>query len=95
MMDARLQGLYHLGARDSVSKYELALLIAREMGHSEAAIERALLADAAMPVRRPYNTSVSPAKAEKSLGRRMPTVLDAVQGFVAQRQQIFQPIVAG
>jgi dTDP-4-dehydrorhamnose reductase len=95
MMDARLTGLYHLGASDSISKYDLALTIAREMGHPEAKIERVSLADMQMKVRRPLNTSLVSKRAEAALKTTMPTVLDAVKGFIAERQEIIQSTVAG
>ena len=93
MMDARLHGLYHLGASDSISKYHLAVLIATEMGHSEAAILRTALSDKPMTVRRPLNTSLVSKRAEQALGKAMPTVLEAVRGFVAQRRELTQSTV--
>lgn len=93
MMDAGLHGLYHLGASDSISKYHLAKLIATEMGHSDAAILRTALSDKPMSVRRPLNTSLVSRRAERALGNRMPTVNDAVRGFVAERRQLTQSTV--
>ncbi|MEO5904370.1 MAG: SDR family oxidoreductase [Gemmatimonadaceae bacterium] len=87
MMDANLQGLFHLGARDSMSKYEFALSIARELGHVGETIERASLRDMPATLRRPLNTSLVSLKAEKALGGSLPTVYEAVQGFVAQRRE--------
>ncbi|HUQ98903.1 MAG TPA: SDR family oxidoreductase [Gemmatimonadaceae bacterium] len=86
MMDAGLHGLYHLGASDSISKYHLAVLIASEMGINDAAILRTSLSEKPMTVRRPLNTSLISRRAERALGNRMPTVNDAVRGFVAQRR---------
>ncbi len=93
MMDARLTGLYHLGASDSISKYDLALSIAAELGNPDATIERASLSKMPMSVRRPLNTSLVSKKAEKVLGTQMPSVRDAVRGFVAQRREPIQPTV--
>lgn len=88
MMDANLQGLYHLGASDSMSKYEFALAIARTMGQVGAKIERVSMSDVPMTFRRPLNTSLLSRRAEKALGEGLPTVYEAVQGFVAQRGKI-------
>lgn len=93
MMDAGLHGLYHLGASDSISKYHLAVLIAAEMGHRNASILRTALSDKPMAVRRPLNTSLVSKRAERAVGNRMPTVNEAVRGFVAQRGQSTQPTV--
>ena len=95
MMDARLQGLYHLGAGDSISKYDLAVSIASAMGHANAKIGRTSVAGSQMKVRRPLNTSLSSKRVEKALGMTMPTVLDAVTGFVAQRRELTQSTVVG
>ncbi len=95
MMDARLTGLYHLGASDSMSKYHLAVAIAGEMGYPDAKIERASLSDVPSAVRRPLNTSLVSKRAEAALKTKMPTVLEAVKGFVAQRQELSQSTVTG
>lgn len=93
MMDAQLQGLYHLGASDSISKYDLAVSIAAALGRPDAKIERALLSGVPMAARRPLNTSLISRRAEKALGKPMPAVLDAVRGFVAQRRESTQSSV--
>jgi len=95
MMDERLQGLYHLGSSDSISKYDLAVSIANELGHPDAKIERTLLSSVPMAVKRPLNTSLVSKRAEKALKKPMPTVLDAVRGFVAERREINQSNVTG
>ncbi|MEO7366399.1 MAG: sugar nucleotide-binding protein, partial [Gemmatimonadaceae bacterium] len=87
MMDANLTGLFHLGARDSVSKYELAVAIERELGNLDPKIERAFSSDQPMAVRRPLDTSLLSTRAENALGRQMPTVLEAVRGFIAERSE--------
>lgn len=87
MMDARLMGLFHLGANDCMSKYEFALAMARELGTLEPKIERASVVDQPIAVRRPLDTSLVSKRAENALGRQMPTVLDAVRGFIAERSE--------
>lgn len=87
MMDANLTGLFHLGARDSVSKYELAVAIERELGNLDPKIERAFSSDQPTAVRRPLDTSLLSTRAENALGRQMPTVLEAVRGFIAERSE--------
>ena len=86
MMDADLQGLYHQGASDSMSKYELAVAIARELGHDGAKIERAFLEKTPMAVPRPLKMSLVSARAEKALGISLPTVYEAVRGFISERK---------
>lgn len=93
MMDAGLKGLYHLGSSDSISKFDLAVSIAAELGHPETKIESVSLSSASISVRRPLNTSLVSKRAENALRMPMPTVMDAVRGFVAQRRELTQPIV--
>jgi dTDP-4-dehydrorhamnose reductase len=86
MMDERLHGLYHLGSSDSISKYDLAVALAAELGSPDAKIGRTSLTKTPMTVKRPLNTSLVSKKAEKALGKTMPSALDAVRGFVAERR---------
>ncbi len=86
MMDMRLSGVYHLGAADSVSKYELARLIALALGLDTSLIGRATVADAGLTAPRPLNISLDSYKAETALGKPLPTVQDAVNDFANLRR---------
>ncbi len=83
MMDQSLDGLYHVSARDSISKYDFAAALSAELEVRRPSIERARLADAPLHARRPLNTSLNPDKVEAALGRIMPCAADAVSGFAA------------
>ena len=61
MMDSDLTGLYHLSARDSISKYDLAVSLARALGVSNAQIKRTAFADSPFTVARPLDTRLREA----------------------------------
>jgi dTDP-4-dehydrorhamnose reductase len=82
-IDSRLQGLHHASARDACSKYDFACRLAAALGLDGALVERASVADANLAARRPLNISLSSLRLESALGRQMPSVEDAISGYVA------------
>lgn len=82
-IDSRLQGLYHASARDACSKYDFACRLGAALGFDSVLVDRASLADAKLAARRPLNTSLSSSRLEGALGRPMPSVEDAIAGYVA------------
>ncbi len=83
--DAGLCGTYNACARNSCSKYDLALGLASAFGLDSALVHPAKLAEGELLARRPLNTSMSPSRIEKALGRSMPTIQAAITGYVARR----------
>jgi dTDP-4-dehydrorhamnose reductase len=79
-----LQGLYHAGAANAVSKYDFARQLAELYGLKTEAILRGKLADAKLTAPRPLNTSLISAKLQNDLGERMPSIEDGLQRFYAQ-----------
>ena len=88
-IDCGLQGLYHASAADACSKYDFACRLAAALGVDTGLVKSARLADAKLPAPRPLNTSMSPARLEKALGRQMPSVDAAINGYVALRSAGF------
>ena len=83
MLDRNLRGIYHVSARDAISKYEFACRLGTALGADTSLMDAASLANAALPAPRPLNTSLSPARVEAALGRRMCSVDSAVAGYAA------------
>ncbi|MEO5588458.1 MAG: SDR family oxidoreductase [Gemmatimonadaceae bacterium] len=81
MMDHSMGGVYHLSARDAISKYDFAVELADCLGVQSPAIAGARLADASLAAPRPLNTSLCPTRAEGVLGFDMPVATDAIAGF--------------
>jgi dTDP-4-dehydrorhamnose reductase len=74
MMAGRLEGVYHAGSCETVTKYEFACALARKFGYSESRIQRASVRDAGMTAPRPLNTSLDSRKLQNALGSEMPDV---------------------
>lgn len=85
-IDCRLRGLYHASAADSCSKYEFASRLSLALGFDNSLVDKATLADANLPARRPLNTSLSSLRLQTALGRQMPSVDAAIAGYVALRR---------
>jgi dTDP-4-dehydrorhamnose reductase len=76
-----LQGLYHAGARDAMSKYEFARLLAEICGLDSDLIKKGRLADSKLAAPRPLNTALISAKLASDLGREMPSVEEGLKRF--------------
>lgn len=83
LLDRNLHGIYHAAARDAVSKYEFACRLGTALGADTTLVDAASIATAALAAPRPPNTSLSPARVEAALGRRMASVDSAVAGYAA------------
>lgn len=84
MLDLKLRGIYHVAAKDSVSKYEFALRLGTALGADTSLVDATSLASARLVARRPLNTSLLPLRVETALGRRMASVDSAIAGYAAR-----------
>lgn len=78
MMDARLEGLYHVGGRHAVSKFDFAVMLARELALNDSLVEPASVNDSQLLAPRPCNISLCSARLESALNRKMPTVESSI-----------------
>lgn len=78
------QGLYHAGARNAVSKYEFARLLADIYGLEKTLIRSGKLAESKLAAPRPLNTSLLSAKVEAELGIRLPSIEEGLKRFHRQ-----------
>ena len=83
LLDRNLGGIYHAAARDALSKYEFARRLGTALRADTSLVDAASLAAAELAAPRPLNTSLSPARVEVALGRRMASVDSAVAGYAA------------
>jgi len=74
MMDAKLTGLYHVGGQRPVSKFDFAVMLARDIGLDEALIQPGRSADARLVAPRPCDISLCSSRLESAIGRKMPSV---------------------
>lgn len=75
--DAR--GLFHAGARDSCSKYEFAMELARVFQLDASIIRPVSVNESPFHARRPKDTSLATERISTFLGREMPSVSEQVQ----------------
>jgi dTDP-4-dehydrorhamnose reductase len=80
----QLQGLYHAGAANAVSKYGFARQLAELYGLNTETIRRGKLADAKLTAPRPLNTSLISAKLQNDLAEPMPSIEDGLHRFYEQ-----------
>src|ERR1019366_5666081 len=80
-------GTYHLGSLDSVSKYSFCVDIAEVFGLPHNQVREVLLKDMGQRAPRPYNTSLSSAKAQRDFGILLPTVREDMQRFRQLREE--------
>jgi dTDP-4-dehydrorhamnose reductase len=78
------QGLYHAGARNAVSKYEFACLLADIYGLEKTLIRSGMLAESKLTAPRPLNTSLISTKVETELGIRLPSIEEGLKRFYGQ-----------
>lgn len=77
-------GLYHAGARDAMSKYEFARLLAAIFGLDGGLIRKGSLAASKLTAPRPLRTSLISAKLAADLGRAMPSIEEGLKRFRTQ-----------
>ncbi|HVP43794.1 MAG TPA: SDR family oxidoreductase [Terriglobales bacterium] len=89
MMGRSLQGVYHVAASDSCTKYDFGKRMARKFGLDESLVRPGTTEDVPRPARRPRNLSLNTGKIARALGRTMPTVDEGIAAFDALRDTGF------
>lgn len=84
IMELGLQGLYHAGTRDAMSKYEFARQLAVIYGLDQGLIRKGRLADSKLTAPRPLRTSLISAKLAADLGIAMPSIEEGLKRFHSQ-----------
>jgi dTDP-4-dehydrorhamnose reductase len=79
-----LQGLYHAGAANPVSKYGFARQLAEIYELNTEGIRRGRLAEARFAAPRPLNTSLISAKLQDDIAEPLPSIEDGLQRFEEQ-----------
>ena len=81
MTDLRLGGVYHLGASDEMSKFDLARAIAAALDLDSSLIDRATVEEGGLGAPRPLRISLDSSKAAAALSHKLPSVQDTVNSF--------------
>jgi dTDP-4-dehydrorhamnose reductase len=88
-MERGLSGVVHFAARNAVSKYAFAQMVARTFGHDADRVRPTSIDDVSFAAPRPRNTTLAVDKACEALGRPMPTVEAGLARFRQLRESGF------
>lgn len=81
-----LSGVYNLGSRTSVSKYDFAVLIATNLSFDSNLIEAVSIDEFDFKAKRSKNLSLNVGKIEKDIERQCPSLEDSVKHFIKDFQ---------
>ena len=87
MLEASLNGLYHVVSRDCVSKYDFGVAIARQFGFDPALIAPSSVADAGLQAPRSPKLTLRSDKLTAALGQPLPSLSTALTRFHRLYQQ--------
>jgi len=81
MFDKDLTGIFNLASRNSLSKYEFAVLIAETFNKDKALIKPINIDDYPFAAKRGKNLSLDTQKLSKALAQDMPLIEECIQAF--------------
>jgi dTDP-4-dehydrorhamnose reductase len=81
LLEAGVTGLYNVGSRQAMSKYEFAREVAVAYGFDPQAVAPTEIGASGLTTRRPLNTSLRVGKAEGALRCTMPSIQGGVDRF--------------
>lgn len=87
MLEREMSGVYHVLSRDSLSKYDFGVAIARRFGFDPELISPTSVKDAGLEAARSPNLTLKVDKLIHDLGEVLPTVSTGVDRFYALYQQ--------
>jgi dTDP-4-dehydrorhamnose reductase len=87
MLERNLNGLYHVLSRESLSKYDFGIAIARRFGFDLDLITPTSVQDAGLAAARSPNLTLRVDKLIHDLGESLPTVSTGIDQFYALYQQ--------
>lgn len=95
IFDANLEGIFHAGCADPMSKFEFAQRVASLLGFDPSRVVPVSMDSVAWTARRPKNTTLCTQKLAATLGIEMPRSDQGLQAFreLAQKQN-FEPMNA-
>ncbi len=82
--DAKLTGLYHVGAADGMSKFEFARAVATVFGYDPELVQPTTSTNAGWTAPRPRDTTLISVRLARALGRQAPSIEDGLLELKAQ-----------
>jgi dTDP-4-dehydrorhamnose reductase len=95
MLDKRLTGLYHVLSRDSITKYDFGVAIARRFGLNADLIAPKSVLDSGLKAVRSPNLTLKVDKLIQALGEDPPTISTGIARFYELYQQNYPQFLQG
>lgn len=95
MLDARLEGLYHVVGSEAMSKYDFGVQLARKFGFDAGLIATDSVESSGLAARRAHNLNLSVNKLSAALGERIPSFSTGLDEFYAQYLQGYPQKIRG
>lgn len=95
LMEADQPGIYHAVSSDAISKYEFGVALAQRFGFDPDLVRAAETPRRSEVAERSPNLVLSNTKAAKTIGRRLPTVAEGLDGLHAQWQAGYRDQLRG
>jgi len=78
-LQKELNGIWHVFAQNSISKYDFGLALARRFGFDPSLIEPVTTSAGDLSTRRPLNLAINTEKLQKALGHDLPEVHQGIE----------------
>ena len=95
MLDKGLAGLYHVVSRDSMTKYDFGVTIARRFGLNAELIAPKSVLDSGLKAVRSPNLTLKVDKLIQALAEDLPTISTGIDGFYKLYQQNYPQFLQG
>ena len=95
MLGKGLNGIYHVVSRDSASKYDFAVRLARRFGFDEALITPMNVAEGGLAAQRSPRLVLSTDKLSRALGRPTPSVAEGIEGLYRLYEEGYLGLLKG
>lgn len=86
-VDKGIRGVFNVGSRDGLSKYELLRRISRSIGQDERLVEPNSVDSIVMAAKRNKNAVMNVRKISRALGMDMPSISETVARFAADIEE--------
>ncbi|UYN88697.1 MAG: SDR family oxidoreductase [Anaerolineales bacterium] len=86
LLEQDAHGIYHAGSRDSLSKYDFGVAIARRFGLDEQLVQPANTEGAGAEAPRSADLRLNVSRLTQALGRQLPSVADGIERLFVESQ---------
>ncbi len=90
LVDGHHQGLFHLGGKDLLSKYDFGVQLAKLAGFSMAHAKRSRLEEGGHPAPRAKELSMDSSRFEQAVGYKIPSLHLGLKRFLGDRSRTLQ-----